>query len=591
MAFDRPLAIIGLDCAEATLVFDLFKDKLPNLRRIMEQGSYGVLRSCHPPITIPAWACMTTSYDAGQMGYYGFRNRKDYTYSGLDLAFSNKVNKPRVWERVGCELGKKVIILGVPQTFPITRKPNGIQVTDFMTPSIEADYTWPLELKSEIAQIMAKTGHKEYILDVRGFRTDDKNWLLQEIDEMTHARFDLAEHFVTNHPWDFFWMVEMGTDRIHHGMWHCCDPNHPKYPGAGNPWANCILDYYMKVDERIGRLIDKMPRETRVVIVSDHGARPMFGGVSINEWLIRKGWLVLKQYPDEPMTMEKLTKASLIDWGKTRVWSEGGYYARVFFNVKGREPEGVIEKADYEKFRDEVIGEISNMPLASDEDFATVEEYVARGPAIKRDIRTRVHRPEELFKGINPDTVPTDLMVYFGNLAFRSVGTIGQKGGGQGPLFTSENDTGPDEANHDWSGIFMSNEKFDVAPLSPNAKVVPGYVPLTDETWGCVPEMRLLDVGASLMSMYGLPLPADMAGEPRMRWRPSEHDGKSLRAGRDAAQAVTASAPTSPPASQLSPVSPRSGPHAAGNGAAPAPAPRAPQAPQKKGLLKKLFGG
>jgi predicted AlkP superfamily phosphohydrolase/phosphomutase len=43
-----------------------------------------------------------------------------------------------------------------------------------------------------------------------------------------------------------------------------------------------------------------------------------------------------------------------VNWEKTRVWSEGGYYARVFFNVKGREPQGVIDPADYERFRDEV---------------------------------------------------------------------------------------------------------------------------------------------------------------------------------------------------------------------------------------------
>ena len=44
----------------------------------------------------------------------------------------------------------------------------------------------------------------------------------------------------------------------------------------------------------------------------------------------------------------------MVDWGRTRVWSEGGYYARVFLNVEGREPEGQVPAADYEAFRDEV---------------------------------------------------------------------------------------------------------------------------------------------------------------------------------------------------------------------------------------------
>lgn len=555
MSFDRPLAVIGLDCAEANLVFDLFRDRLPNFRRLMEQGSYGVLRTCHPPITIPAWACMTTSYDAGQMGYYGFRNRKDYTYSGLDLAFSNKVIKPRIWDRIGSELGKKVIVLGCPQTYPIlpNRRPNGLQVTSFMTPSIDDEYTWPKALKGEIAETMQKTGHDEYVIDVRGFRTDDKDWLLKEIDEMTDARFDLAEHLVENHPWDFFWMVEMGTDRIHHGMWHCCDPNHPKFPGADNPYVNCILDYYIKIDARIGQLIDKMPDEARVLIVSDHGARPMFGGVAVNEWLIRKGWLVLHEYPNEPMSIEKMNKAGIIDWSKTKVWSEGGYYARIFMNVQGREPEGLIPQAEYETMRDEIIREFEAMPLAEPEDAARHAEYANAGPEEKRDIKTRVHRPEDLFKSVNRDTVPPDLICYFGNLAYRSVGTVGQEGGGQGPLYVSENDTGPDEANHDWTGILISSE-----PLMVNDQPSPAGAE--------VPEMRLLDVGASLMAMYGLNLPEDMAGSPRIAWAPHPHDGTSLRAGKADAVETAANTSSSTPASTGAPA-------------------------KKKGLLKRIFGG
>ena len=76
----KRLAIIGLDCAAPALVFDRFAADLPNLRRLMDAGSWGPLASCDPPITVPAWSCMTASRDAGQLGFYGFRNRRDYTY-------------------------------------------------------------------------------------------------------------------------------------------------------------------------------------------------------------------------------------------------------------------------------------------------------------------------------------------------------------------------------------------------------------------------------------------------------------------------------------------------------------------------------
>ena len=90
--------------------------------------------------------------------------------------------------------------------------------------------------------------------------------------------------------------------------------------------------------------------DTIVLVVSDHGAQRLDGGFCVNEWLVREGLLVLKSYPKEVTPFGKLD----VDWEKTKVWSEGGYYARVFFNVKGREPQGTIEPADYESFRDEI---------------------------------------------------------------------------------------------------------------------------------------------------------------------------------------------------------------------------------------------
>ena len=48
-----------------------------------------------------------------------------------------------------------------------------------------------------------------------------------------------------------------------------------------------------------------------------------------------------------------------IDWSKTMAWGEGGYYGRLFMNVKGREPEGIVAPEDYEKVRSELIEKIA----------------------------------------------------------------------------------------------------------------------------------------------------------------------------------------------------------------------------------------
>ncbi|HVD09828.1 MAG TPA: alkaline phosphatase family protein, partial [Gaiellaceae bacterium] len=215
--------VIGLDCAAPQLVFDQWLDQLPTIRGLTERGAWGVLRSCDPPITVPAWSSMTSSRSPGSLGFYGFRNRRDHSYDKLTFADSRSVRVPRVWDLLSTR-GRPVIVLGVPQTYPVSRV-NGVMVSCFLTPDTEtSQYTYPAGLKGEIEALVGR-----YLVDVRNFRTDDKDRLLAEIEEMTEKRFRVAEHLLETRPWDLFFMVEMGTDRIHHGFWRFTDSEHRLY--------------------------------------------------------------------------------------------------------------------------------------------------------------------------------------------------------------------------------------------------------------------------------------------------------------------------------------------------------------------------
>ncbi len=132
-------------------------------------------------------------------------------------------------------------------------------------------------------------------------------------------------------------MVEIGPDRIHHGFWKYSDPAHRKHE-PGSPHQNAILDYYKYLDQELGEILSLIDDTTITVIVSDHGAQAMEGGVCINEWLIQEGYLTLR---GKPPGIVSLARAK-IDWPRTVCWGEGGYYSRIFFNVKGREPQGIV---------------------------------------------------------------------------------------------------------------------------------------------------------------------------------------------------------------------------------------------------------
>src|SRR5512138_523163 len=92
MTFPK-LLIIGLDSAAPALVFDRWRDQLPTLAGLMARGAYGRLLSTNPPITVPAWTAMMSSRDPGELGFYGFRNRKDHSYDGYAFANSALVRE------------------------------------------------------------------------------------------------------------------------------------------------------------------------------------------------------------------------------------------------------------------------------------------------------------------------------------------------------------------------------------------------------------------------------------------------------------------------------------------------------------------
>src|SRR5690606_30546318 len=115
--------IVGLDCAEPSLVFDRWPDQLPTLRWLMESGSYGELISSIPAMTVPAWASMMSGKDPGQLGFYDFRNRADRSYEYLTLATGSAVKVDRAWD-IASRAGKHVVTVSVPQTYPV-RPVNG----------------------------------------------------------------------------------------------------------------------------------------------------------------------------------------------------------------------------------------------------------------------------------------------------------------------------------------------------------------------------------------------------------------------------------------------------------------------------------
>ena len=413
--------VIGLDSAPPRIVYEDLRGDLENLESVMEWR--GELESSHPPITVPAWAVMTTGLTPGELGLYGFRHRRPGEYDGGYIADSRMLRGfRRVWDDYTSGGGRAVVV-GVPPSYP-PQPVRGYLITDFLTPGPERPYTWPPSLKAEVESLLGRP----YVFDVE-FRVEDKESIARGLWEMTEAQFRVFKHLLATRKWSFAMIVQIGVDRVHHAFWKYYDPHHPRHPGP-NKYEDVIPEYYRLVDRLVGEVLEVVPRDTRVVVVSDHGAKAMEGAFAVNQWLEEEGLLVLRRRPERPG--EDL-RPGMVDWERTKAWAWGGYYSRVFVNLKGREPHGTVDPEELPGFLEELKRMLSRI----------------RGPGGEA-WRTRAYEPRELYPETRGD--PPDLMVYLDDLDWRAAGTIGWPS-----PYLEENDKGPDDAVHDWIGIVTAS--------------------------------------------------------------------------------------------------------------------------------------
>ena len=460
-AVGRPVVVIGLDGAEPSLVFDRWRADLPTLDGLMRSGVHARLESTIPAITVPAWASMMSGLDPGQLGIYGFHNRIDHAYDHVRIANAADVRRARVWDLVS-RAGGHVGLVSVPQTYPI--KPvNGEVVSCFLTPSAASEFAHPRSLKPRIERWI----EGDYLVDVPDFRSEDKARILRDIERMSDQHYAVCRELLRRRRYDFFMTVDMCIDRVQHAFWKFMDPAHPRHV-AGSAYEHVIHDIYVRADARIAELLELVPDDAIIVVVSDHGAQAMIGGICINEWLIEQDELSLVAYPE---AMRSLSAAG-VDWSATRAWGEGGYYGRISLNVAGREPKGTIPASSFES----ALGDLA----------ARLEGTT---DAAGRLLGSIAYRPQDIYREVR--NVAPDLLVYFGPLSWRSVGSVGLR-----TVWTEENDLGPDDANHSPYGILIVND-----PRLP-----------TPERH--LEDQLIYDVAPTLLGWLDLPIPDGLRGRP-----------------------------------------------------------------------------
>ncbi len=367
--------IIGWDGATWRLLEPWIEaGKLPNLRRMVNEGVAAPLKSTIRPESSVAWTTFATGASPGQHGVYGFVQQIPGSY-GTRMNTSRDVHIPRFWDVAG-QSGLEVAIINVPMTYP-PAPVNGFIISGMPTPTPEPA-AFPPQIQEEIRALFPGYKVQEEELG------DDPLALLGEVERTTAARADAILHYMKNAEWDLFVGVFTATDRLQHFFWHYLDPSHPRHEKDPRVEKR-LMAIYQLLDDVLGEAMETAGKTGAPLwLVSDHGFNGCDRAFSPNLWLEQEGFLKRKAAPSPSTIRSKVLNglrhtrflrklkqrlpvlrslhmgrkayraplADRIDWSETVAYfsEDGG----IRLNLRGREPDGIVPPDRYETMLDDL---------------------------------------------------------------------------------------------------------------------------------------------------------------------------------------------------------------------------------------------
>lgn len=374
--------------------------RLPNIRRLVEEGASGVLRSTLEPITPCAWASMVTGKNPGKTGVFDFAQVVRGTY---DVKFPNRTNVagPSLWRQAERH-GLKTVIVNVPMGYPADRLARGRYVAGMGAPSPQdGEVFWPPGLRAEVEGAL---GEPYRMMEFEeGRRSKDGHAVLRRsLLSYTDFQRRLSHHLLEEHDPDLFFIVFPSPDQAGHYFWMHHDPRHPLHtPALAAEHGEALLEVHEAVDRAVGEIVGRHAGpDTSVWLLSDHGMGPFHRAPDFVRFLEAEGylrlripaaraermiWLMpllgrlsaarhnlfqwlkrtlprgLKEALNRRFSRQKeaykegMTVLSVYDWERTKVYvTDPKNLGELHVNLKGREPRGIVDPADYEPLRTEI---------------------------------------------------------------------------------------------------------------------------------------------------------------------------------------------------------------------------------------------
>ncbi|MGN6378682.1 MAG: alkaline phosphatase family protein [Gaiellales bacterium] len=358
--------IVGWDGADWDVLDPLLAaGQLPNLKSLIERGARGVSRSCLPSHSWAAWPTFLTGLDPGGHGVFDILEYRPGATRRLPVS-SRSMLAP-TWPALAAEAGRKVLLANVPLTYPPLELQDGVCIAGGVIPAGGA-WSHPAGLGEQL-----------------GWPINGGSWttfrgrplaLVDDVERVTRARAAAMRSLLDDRPWDVACFVFVSPDRIQHCLLEYVHPGHPAHrETAASPTADRVRGVYRLLDAELGSLLERTDADDLVLLMSDHGHQPCTRALNMNRVLEHQGLLTLgrgsgliglmawgpvrtvarRTYDLLRMHGRVAVPTQPIEWSRTRAYTSVTSTGEgVSVALAGREPQGIVAPADYERVRDEV---------------------------------------------------------------------------------------------------------------------------------------------------------------------------------------------------------------------------------------------
>jgi len=392
MARGPRLLILGLDGVPYSLLMSWARaGHLPNLAAFAAEAATAPLRCTVPPHTATGWPSLFHGRLPGEHGLFQFWDCQEPDYR-LRPVSREEAGVPSLWDVLAGQ-GWTLGLLNIPMSHPPGPWP-GYQITWPLLPTLH--YVKPPDLARELASV---GGHiRPDIACMYDGRPGYPERALAYINGRTRALL----HLLRYRPVDAVALVFTELDRVLHHFWHAADPRHPQHSQADPAGRTVIQSAFAAVDAAVGEILEAIPGDCAVLVVSDHGFGPGTRGVRLHSLLADGGFCQIpvgaggepKRGEGSDRDLEIHGTLPDLIWERTQAYMAAPGSFGVNLNLEGRQRRGTVPRAQ----RDRVLARLSGF-LAGLEDPTGGPLFAAVVPA------------EEAYAGPFQDRAPDLLLV------------------------------------------------------------------------------------------------------------------------------------------------------------------------------------